>query len=87
MDERRKTVALKYDRDVDSAPVVIAKGVGEIAETIIAIAREEGIPVVEDPELVEDLFRLEVYSEIPEELYQVVAEVLAFVYGIGEYER
>ncbi|MCD6462089.1 MAG: EscU/YscU/HrcU family type III secretion system export apparatus switch protein [Thermotogae bacterium] len=89
MDEnerRKKSVALKYNKDVDTAPVVIAKGVGEVAEAIIEIAKEKGIPIVENPELVEDLFRLEIYSEIPEELYKVVAEVLAFVYGMGEYE-
>ncbi len=89
MDEnerRKKSVALKYNKDVDTVPVVIAKGVGEVAEAIIEIAKEKGIPIVENPELVEDLFRLEIYSEIPEELYKVVAEVLAFVYGMGEYE-
>lgn len=89
MDEnerRKKSVALKYNKDVDTAPVVIAKGVGEVAEAIIEIAKEKAIPIVENPELVEDLFRLEIYSEIPEELYKVVAEVLAFVYGMGEYE-
>jgi len=83
--QSRKAAALKYDPLSDFAPRVIAKGVNEIAEAIVKIAREHGVPVMEDPDLVEQLIHLEIYSEIPPELYQVLAEVLAFVYGLGEY--
>ncbi|MCD6253880.1 MAG: flagellar biosynthesis protein FlhB [Thermotogae bacterium] len=81
----RKAAALKYDPLSDLAPKVIAKGMNEIAEMIVEIAREHGVPVIEDPDLIEQLIHLEIYSEIPPELYQVLAEVLAFVYGLGEY--
>ncbi|HCZ06530.1 MAG: flagellar biosynthesis protein [Thermotogota bacterium] len=81
----KKAAALRYDPESDLAPRVVASGVNEIAERIVEIAKDQGIPVVENPDLVEKLVRLEIYSEIPPELYQVVAEVLAFVYRLGEY--
>lgn len=76
----RKAVALKYDPDKDRAPVVAAKGAGLLAERIIELARETGVPVREDPELVRYLAALDLYQEIPPQLYEVVAEILAFVY-------
>lgn len=81
----KKAAALRYNPESDLAPRVVASGVNEIAERIVEIAKDQGIPVVENPDLVEKLVRLEIYSEIPPELYHVVAEVLAFVYGLGEY--
>jgi flagellar biosynthesis protein len=62
------------------APKVTAKGKGVVAERLIALARENGIPVVEDRLLVETLERLDLDREIPAELYQVVAEILVAVY-------
>lgn len=76
----RSAVAIKYDLARDRAPKVVARGKGTIAERIMATARENGIPVHEDPELLEALGRLEVQQEIPAELYQVMAEVLTFIY-------
>lgn len=80
--DRRKAAALKYDAEKDSAPKVIAKGYGSIAERIIEIARQHAIPIKDDPELVEVLSSLDLYQEIPPELYRAVAEILAFVYRI-----
>ncbi|MBL7190155.1 EscU/YscU/HrcU family type III secretion system export apparatus switch protein [bacterium] len=70
----------------DPAPKVAAKGKGLIAERIIELAKENDIPIKEDPDLVEILMKLDLNQFIPEELYQVVAEVLAFVYRMsGKY--
>lgn len=63
-----------------SAPKVVAKGRGAVAERLIALARENHIPVVEDKLLVEALDQLNLNQEIPGELYQVVAEILVAVY-------
>jgi flagellar biosynthesis protein len=76
----KKAVALKYAPDKSSAPVLIAKGKGHIAETILQKAKENGIPVQEDASLVEVLSKLNLDQEIPPELYQLVAEVLSFIY-------
>jgi flagellar biosynthesis protein len=63
-----------------SAPQVVAKGRGIVAEKLIAMAREHGIPIVEDRLLVEMLDKLNLDQQIPGELYQVVAEILVAVY-------
>lgn len=83
MDEptpRRKVVALRYDATQDSAPKVVAKGSGHLAERILEVAREHGIVIHEDPDMMKALAVLDVDMEIPEALYRAVAEVLAFVY-------
>ena len=77
---RKAAVALQYDRGAMAAPKVVAKGRGIVAERLIALARENHIPVVEDKLLVEMLDQLNVNQEIPGELYQVVAEILVAVY-------
>jgi flagellar biosynthesis protein len=66
------------------APKLVAKGNGVVAERLIAIARENGIPVIEDKVLVETLDQLNVNQQIPPELYQVVAEILVSVYRADE---
>lgn len=73
-----KVVALVYDGI--TAPVLSAKGTGELAEEILAIAREHNIPIKEQPELTELLSRLKLNQEIPRELYVAVAEIIAFAY-------
>lgn len=83
----KKAVALRYEPSRDEAPSVAAKGQGKLAERIIALAREHGVPIKEDPDLVEVLARLEVDQEIPPELYLVVAEILAFVYKSNDRWR
>ncbi len=80
--KRRKATALRYNPTQDDAPRVIASGKGVIAEQIIALAKENGIPIHEDPLLVEALSHVEVDDTIPPELYRVVAEVLAYIYRI-----
>lgn len=77
---RRKAVALRYDAAKDGAPKVVAKGAGHLAERILEVAREHGIVIHEDPDLLQTLAALDVDMEIPEALYRAVAEVLAFVY-------
>jgi flagellar biosynthesis protein len=76
----KKAVALKYAPEKSSAPILIAKGKGHMAETILQKAKENGIPVQEDASLVEVLSKLDLDQEIPAELYQLVAEVLSFIY-------
>ncbi len=80
---KKKAVALNYDEKRDSAPKVIAKGKGLIAERIIELAKKHGIYTYADPDLVEVLSAVDINSEVPEELYRAVAEVLAFVYRIN----
>lgn len=79
----KKAAALNYDRMKDLAPKVTAKGYGKVAEKIIAMARSHQIPLVEDRNLVQLLDALDVNTEIPPELYQAVAEVLAFIYRMN----
>ena len=83
MEKTPKAVALKYDRQKDRAPRVIAKGRGVIAEKIIEIARAHSLPLHEDKNLLQMLEALELETEIPPELYRAVAEVLAFIYRIN----
>ena len=76
-------VAIKYDPTADQAPKVIAKGERLIAQRIREVAVEHGIPVIENPPLTQAIFRaVAVGGEITEELYEAVAEVLAFVYRL-----
>ena len=79
--------ALKYDPQEDAAPVMTAKGRGAIAEKIISIAKKNGIPIKEDPNLVQILSKLEIDEQIPPVLYKAVAEILAFVYSLNEKRR
>jgi flagellar biosynthesis protein len=79
---RTQAVALTYDSTEMPAPTVSAAGQGEVAERIIALANEHGIPIRQDPDLVALLAQLDVGQIIPPELYAVVAEVLAFVYQL-----
>jgi len=82
-----KAVALLYDKEKASAPQVVASGKGKIAEKIIELAREAGVHIQEDPDLIELLAKIPVGEEIPTELYQAVAEILAFVYQLnGKYQ-
>ncbi|MGB9813177.1 MAG: flagellar biosynthesis protein FlhB [Thermovenabulum sp.] len=76
-------VALSYDAEKHDAPVVVAKGAGEIALKIKEIAKEEDVPIVENPTLARTLYKsVEIGESIPQELYQAVAEILAFVYSL-----
>lgn len=78
-----KAVAIVYDEKDSVAPRVVASGKGIVAEKIIATAREAGIHIKEDANLVEILAKIPLGNEIPVELYQTVAEVLAFVFQVN----
>jgi flagellar biosynthesis protein len=72
-------VALQYDKANAPTPRVIAKGKGVTGEAIIALAREHGVPIEENPLLAQALSQIEVGDDIPEALYRAVAEVLIFI--------
>lgn len=72
---KKKAVALKYNQEQDNAPVVIASGYGDVAERIIDIAENEGIPVYRDDSASSMLCMLDVGSQIPQELYEVIAKI------------
>ena len=83
-DAPRRAVALRYERESESAPRVVAHGQGHVAETILAFARANGVPVHADADLVELLGACELGTEISPELYEVVARLLAFLYHANE---
>ena len=84
---RKSALALRYNSAKDRAPRVTAKGQGEVAERIMALARAHGIPMREDPDLIQALSQLDLQHEIPPSLYHVVAEILAFVYRLNNDYR
>jgi len=78
-------VALQYDSQEGTAPTVLAKGAGFVAERIKEIARNTGVPIIENKSLARGLFKLVgVGKEIPNNLYKAVAEVLAYVYRLKQ---
>ena len=79
--DRKKAVALRYEAN-QGTPTTVAKGNGAIAESIIRIAKEHAVFVHQSPELVSLLMQLDLDEKIPESLYVVVAELLAWVYAI-----
>lgn len=81
-EDKRSAIALRYDVDRDRAPLILASGRGPVADEILRIADENKIPLYEDRELASLLSKLELDTEIPPELYILVAEVLFFVYKL-----
>ena len=80
----KKAAALRYNKkDPQGAPRVVALGKGNIAKKIIESAKESGVPLYEEPVLVDQLLQLEIQQEIPEDLYQTVAEILAYIYRLS----
>jgi len=79
---KEKAVALEYDNAKNSAPKVIAKGEGKSAQKIIQIAKENGVTLKKDEDLVELLSKVELDKEVPPEMYKAVAELFAFLYKI-----
>ncbi|WP_449619366.1 EscU/YscU/HrcU family type III secretion system export apparatus switch protein [Robertmurraya sp. Marseille-Q9965] len=77
---RKEAIALRYDSVKDEAPRVLAKGKGLVADNILEKALTHDVPIQEDASLVELLGKLNINETIPEELYQAVAEVFAFIY-------
>ncbi|NBK91819.1 type III secretion protein [bacterium 1XD21-13] len=74
----KKAVALKYDENRNVAPVIVASGMGYLAEKIVEVANDNGVPVYEDNSLATVLTQLNLGSEIPEELYQAVVDIYAY---------
>lgn len=83
-DHEKIAAAIEYNAAKDFAPRVTAKGRGEVADRIIALAREHHVPIKSDPVLVKMLSQLEVDEQIPMELYKAVAEILAFIYRVSQ---
>ena len=76
-------VALKYDNKVDSAPKIVAKGIDFLAIKIKDIAKENKIPIIENPALARSLFeQIDIDREIPSEFYKAMAEVFSYVYEL-----
>lgn len=82
-EKQNKAAALNYRSGIDSAPRLVAKGRGLVADKIVALAKEHGIPIHEDKNMVEILSTLNLYEEIPPDLYKAVAEILAFIYKMS----
>jgi flagellar biosynthesis protein len=78
----RRAAALRYERESGRPPRVVASGSGEVAERILAAARDAGVPVRDNAGLAEALARLELEAEIPPELWVAVAETLVWAYGL-----
>jgi flagellar biosynthesis protein len=83
---QQQAVALAYESG-DFAPRVLAKGRGVVAEHIIAIAKERGVFVHESKELVSMLMQVDLDDHIPAELYQAIAEILAWLYRLDAGEQ
>ena len=83
---RRKAVAIKYN-PIDTAPKVVAKGAGIIAEKIMEKAWDTDVPLYQDAKLADELTRLDFGEYIPPELYDVVAQVLIFISNLDKMEN
>ena len=83
----RIAVALFYDKEKGGAPEIVAKGERLIADQIRELAKEAGVPIMRNVTLAQALNRLEIGDQVPEELYEAVAEVLNFVYKMGQHQR
>ena len=86
-DKPKRAAALHYERGVDTAPKVVAAGAGVIAERILELARQSGVPVREDPALADALARLQIDLAIPPDLYAAVAEALVWAYALDTRAR
>lgn len=82
-----KAATLKYDRESSAAPRLTAKGHGLVAQKIIAIAEEHNIPIHQDADLIEILEKTEIDTEIPLEVYALVAEIFAFIYKLNQQKK
>lgn len=89
--QAKRAVALRYGAD-DGAPVIVASGMGNLAEKIVEVASENGVPVYEDNSLATVLSQMELGKEIPEELYEAVVEIYLYFLNFdpadpGKYQR
>ena len=83
-DKPRQAIALTYQKSNNVAPKVVAKGAGYIADRIMATAKQNSIPIYQNKTLASMLMAVELDREIPPELYQAVAEVLAYIYYVDK---
>ena len=81
---KHKAVALHYAPDAGAVPEVTARGTGDIAQRILDHAKAHDIPVREDADLLELLAGVSIGDEIPMELYEVVAELLTYLYRVND---
>lgn len=84
---RRLAAALRFRQGIDAAPTVLGSGKGMLAERILEEAMAHAVPVHEDAALAAALCRMQAGASIPPELYEAVAEVIAFVYGLAGKRR
>lgn len=86
-DKPKRAAALRYEQGVDAAPKLVAAGAGHVAERLLALAREAGVPVREDAALADALARVQVDLDIPPDLYAAVAEALVWAYSLDTRAR
>lgn len=86
-DTKKIAAALSFDPSKDSAPQVIAKGMGLVAENILERAKEHNIPVYQDAKLARQLNQLEISENIPPEMFEIVAEILVFVTQLDQAQK
>jgi len=77
--EIKKAVALAYDSETSLSPKIVASGSGYIADKILQIAKENNIPIMTNMDATNILFQMKIGMEIPESLYQVIAQIYAFI--------
>ena len=82
--KRKQAVALKYDIENDSVPMITASGLGTVADKIVEKGIESNVAIYEDERLVKELLQFKVGTEIPPELYEIVAQVLIFIENIDQ---
>lgn len=87
MKSSRAAVALQYDRVVDAAPRVVAKGQGYVAAKIVQIAEEHRVPLYINPELTRLLYEVSLDKAVPASVYEVVAELFAWVYTLDSQNK
>lgn len=80
----KRAVALKYDENKGAAPIIVASGLGHMAEKIVEVAGNADVPVYEDTSLATVLSQLELGAQIPEEVYQAVVEIYVFFLKYNE---
>ncbi len=83
-DNREKAAELRCPNGATSAPMVVAKGHGLVAKKIISLAHKNGVPVHEDRNLIEILSTIDLYEEIPTDLYKAAAEILVYIHKTSE---
>lgn len=78
----QEAVAIRYDKNKEDAPRIVAKGKGYVAQQLLAVARHHAVPVYQNQTVTQLLMAVELDREIPPELYHAVANVLAYVYRL-----